>query len=314
MIILRFTHLFGPGCWQWVAFGFGLLLVVGSVQAQELEPRAYSPSPTGYNIVVVADTYSTGDVTFDPSLPVTDAKANINLSALGYVRTLGLAGRSASAGFVLPYVRGDLDGNYLNEPTSVYRSGVGDPRLRLAVNLMGAPAMTPEEFVKRQPATLLGASLAISAPLGQYDPAKLVNIGTNRWGIKPELGLSRAFGRWTLEGVAGAWFYTDNTDFKNGKTRSQEPISSLQWHVIYTFRPRMWLALDANYFYGGRTSIDGKENNDVQRNSRMGVTFALPITREQSLKFAYSQGAITNIGANFKSFGVAWQCAWRDRR
>jgi hypothetical protein len=308
-----FPRLFAQVCRRWVAGGFILLLVAGSAQAQELEPRAYSPSPTGYNIVVVTDTYSYGDVTFDPSLPVSDAVAHINLSALGYLRTLDVAGRSASAAFALPYARGDLDGLYLGEPTSVYRSGIGDPRLRFVLNVMGGPAMTPKEFAARQPATLIGVSLVVSVPLGQYDSSKLVNIGANRWGFKPEVGISRAFGRWTLEGAAGAWIYTDNTDFKNGKTRSQDPVTSLQWHVIYTLRPRMWVALDANYFSGGQTSVDGRKGNDVQRNSRMGATFALPITKEQSLKFAYSQGAITNIGADFKSFGIAWQCAWRDK-
>jgi Putative MetA-pathway of phenol degradation len=298
-------------CARWLARGL-ILVTVGSASAQELEPRSYAPSPTGFNILVVADTYSDGAITFDPSLPITDATAHIQAAALGYVRTMGVAGRSGSLGFFLPYARGHLDGLYLGEPQALYRSGLGDPRVRFALNLYGAPAMTPKEFASYQPTTIIGASLVISAPLGQYDPGKLINIGTNRWAFKPELGFSRTLGRWTLEADAGAWLYTDNTDFFGGKTRSQDPIASFQGHVIYTFHPRWWVAFDANYFRGGRTSIDGVPNDDLQRNSRMGVTFALPLARQQSLKLSYSRGAYTNIGGNFASFGIAWQSVWRD--
>lgn len=290
----------------------GALLAAGVVRAQELEPRAYSPSPVGFNIFAVAFTHNTGDLAFDPSLPITDASASINVGALAYVRTLGIAGRSANLGLALPYARGDLEGIYLGAPVAAYRSGLGDPRVRLAVNLRGAPAMTPKEFMARKPgATIIGASLVVSVPTGQYDSTKLVNIGNNRWGFKPEIGLSREFGRWTLEGCAGVWLFTDNTNFYGGKTRSQDPISSLQAHVIYTFKPRMWLAFDANFYNGGRTSINGVAKADLQQNSRAGLTFALPITATQSLKFSYSQGAFTSIGADFKSFGMAWQYVWR---
>jgi len=288
------------------------LVAAGTVRAQELEPRAYSPSPVGFNIVAVVYTNNAGDLNFDPSLPVTDASANINVGALGYVRTLGIVGRSANLGFALPYVRGDVEGRLLGDPVAAHRSGLGDPRLRVAVNLLGAPAMTPKEFMARKPsATIIGTSLVVSVPVGQYDSTKLINLGNHRWGFKPEIGLSRDFGRWTLEADVGVWLFTDNTNFYGGKTRSQEPIGSLQTHVIYTFKPRMWLAFDANFYNGGRTSVDGVPKADLQQNSRAGFTFAVPVTKAHSLKISYSQGAFTSIGADFRSIGVAWQYIWR---
>lgn len=294
---------------RWL-FSFGLLASVVA-HAQELEPGAYSPSPTGFNIVVLADTYNTGDLAFDPAGPISEASAKIHVGALGYVRTLGVAGRSANLGLILPYMRGDLEGLYLGERQAVYRSGLADPRLRFAINLRGAPAMTPKEFAANRPTTILGASLQVSGPLGQYDPSKLINIGTNRWAFKPEVGYSRVFGRWTLEGAAGVWLFTDNTDFYGGKTKAQDPLGSVQVHAIYTIKPRMWVAFDANYFTGGETSINGGPKTGLQRNSRIGVTFALPVSEKQSLKFTCSRGAVTNIGADFTSIGVAWQYVWR---
>jgi len=295
----------------WLVVGLGLL-AAGAGRAQELEPGAYAPSPIGFNILVAADVFNSGDLTFDPALRITDASARIHLGALGYVRTLGVAGRSANVGLVLPYARGHLEGIYLGQRQELYRSGLADPRLRFAVNLCGSPAVGPKEFAAHRGRTILGASLLVSAPLGQYDPVKLINIGMNRWAFKPELGFSQALGRWTLEAAAGAWLFGDNRNFAGGKTRAQDPLGSFQGHVIYTIRPRLWVALSANCYTGGRSSIDGVPNADLQQNSRLGVTVAVPVTRQHSLKFSYSQGAITTVGGDFNSFGIAWQYVWRS--
>lgn len=277
---------------------------------QELEPRAYSPSPINFNIAVTGLAFNSGDLAFDPAGPITDADAEIFGAVFAYVRTLGIAGRSASLGLSVPYVVGEVRGTVLDEYREASRSEFGDPKFRAAINLYGAPAMTAKEFAAYQPKWNVGASFTISAPLGGYSSDKLVNVGTNRWGFKPELGISRAVGRWTFELQTGIWLYTDNDDYYGGRTRSQEPIGSAQFHVIYTIRPRMWIAYNANYYRGGRTSFGEGKNLDLLSNSRMGLTFAMPVSKQQSLKFSYSRGAFTTIGADFDSVAVAWQYVW----
>ena len=74
--------------------------------------------------------------------------------------------------------------------TEIYRSGLLDSGFRFSVNRKGGPAMDLSEFLSWKEKTIVGASLTITAPTGQYDPTVLVNTGTNRWGIKPEIGLS----------------------------------------------------------------------------------------------------------------------------
>ena len=293
------------------------LLVVGLLGGarafgQELEPGAYSPAPVGMNIAVVAMSYNTGELAFDPSGPIDNAHADIWVTALAYARTLPVAGHSASLSLALPYARGPLEGDFLGQHQNIFRSGVADPRLRFAVNLIGGPALAPKAFATTPMAsTTLGASFVASVPLGQYDSAKLINIGNHRWAIKPELGLRRVLGPWTLEADVGVWFFTDNTDFYHGGRREQAPLGSMQGHVIYTFKPRCWLAFDANWYTGGRTTINGRASQDLQHNSRIGATFALPVDPQHSIKFSFSRGAFTNIGANFNSCGVAWQYIWR---
>ena len=134
----------------------------------------------------------------------------------------------------------------------------------------GAPALTLKEFADWEQDLIIGASFRVVAPWGQYDDTKLVNIGTNRWSFKPEVGLSKAIGPWTFEGTAAATFYTDNNDFFGGKTLSQAPLYSLQGHLIYGFRSGIWASVDATYFVGGRTTVNGVLNSDLQQNWRVG--------------------------------------------
>src|SRR6185436_673573 len=183
----------------WIGMAVWLALPAAAALAQELEPRAYSPNPTGANFVLLAYGHSSGNVVFDPSVPITDVSAHVNAGALFYGRTFGLFGRSASAAVQLPYVWGHIEGNVFEERRDVYRSGLADLRLRLTANLLGGPALPPREFAQRRHRTTLGASVVVVAPTGQYDPEKLINVGTNRWAFKPELGLSCPAGRWFVE-------------------------------------------------------------------------------------------------------------------
>jgi hypothetical protein len=278
--------------------------------AQDMEPRAYSPSPTGANFVVLVYGHTRGEVVFDPSLPFEDVSARVNGATLLYGRTFGLLGRSASVGVGLPYAWGDMEGRVQEEFRSITRSGLADLRVRLTTNLVGGPALARADFAKRPPRTTLGSSLVVVAPTGQYDPAKLVNIGANRWAFKPELGLVHPMGRVVVEGYVGAWVFTTNPDFYGGQRREQDPLLSLQGHASYTFKPRMWLAGNATYYTGGRTTLDGRVNADLQRNSRLGLTFALPFGPRHSLKLAWATGFTTRIGGDFDTLAVGWQYLW----
>ncbi len=277
------------------------------IRAQELEPRAYSVSPKGTSFAVVAFARSSGDLSFDPALPIEDAQATLKTAALAYVYSLDVFGRSANVGFGVPYVWGPLSGTVKGQFTSVHRSGLGDPTVRFAVNLYGAPAMTMEEFARYKQRTNVGASVTVTVPIGQYGPNALVNIGSNRWAAKPEVGVSHRLGRWYLDMYLGTWIFSANNDFFRGNTRTQDPLGSVQFHASYNITRRMWAAFDVTFYTGGRTSVNDVVNADLQRNSRAGGTIAIPIGRRQSVKVSIATGAVTNIGASFTTVGVAYQ-------
>ncbi|MCU0291003.1 MAG: transporter [Thermoanaerobaculaceae bacterium] len=292
-----------------------LLLTAGAatLPAQQLEPRAYSPAPIGTNYFGLGYTYSHGSVLLDPSVPIDNVTAGINGVVPYYGRTFGLGGRLASVSVVAPYAWGSMTGDVMEVQRSITRSGLGDPQLRFATNLLGGPALTLQEYRTHQQGTTLGVSVVVVCPYGQYDPAKLINIGTNRWAFKPELGLSVPAGKWTFEAYAGVWFFTSNDDFYGGQVRKQDPLAAYQAHVVYSFNPRLWAALDFTYYEGGQTTVGGVEMQDRQGNTRGGFTVAVPVSPRHSLKLTWTDGITARIGSKFTTVGVAWQWLWFDR-
>jgi hypothetical protein len=277
---------------------------------QDLEPRTYSNIPVGLNFLIAGYGYSVGGVVTDPSFPLEDGDVQIHSTVLAYARAVDVWGTSGKFDVVLPFAWVSGTATFRGEPREREVSGLADPRLRFSVNLYGAPALSLQEFADYEQDLIIGASLQVSAPLGQYDSSKLLNIGTNRWSIKPELGVSKALGPLTLELDAGVTFYTNNDDFLNGMTLEQDPIYAVQGHLIYNFGAGVWGALDATYYTGGHTTVDGVKGDTLQENIRLGLTVALPVNRHNSIKLYASTGAYSRTGSNFTTGGIAWQFRW----
>jgi hypothetical protein len=290
----------------------GVALASGSSSAQELNPRAYWPSPKGTKVVTFAYQYSTGDILFDPSLPIVGVDSRLNVAQFTYLQTISLFGRTANVQLSVPYSWGTTEGVVADVERSRYISGWADARARLSVNLLGAPTMDGPAFqqLRAQPRPILGVSLQVSAPTGGYEPDRLINLGANRWALKPALGYIHPMSRtWLAEFEVGLWVFDDNDEFL-GTIRGQDPIYSGEFHLVHRVRPGFWFSLDFNYYYGGRTSIDGELNADLQRNSRSGLTLVFPWRRHHAIRAGFSTGTVTTSGGDFDMFGLVYMYAW----
>ena len=285
-------------------------LVASGARAQDIEPRKWSDTPVGVNFLILGYAYTQGGIAFDPSLPINNPHLETSSGGLGFARSLDLWDFSGKFSASAPYTWLSGSADYLGRPVQRTVNGFGNPEFELSVNLYGAPAMGMKDFASYQQDWIVGVALKVSAPAGQYDDTRLVNISTNRWFFRPSLGVSKAAGRWILETTAAATFYTDNTDFYGGSTRSQAPIYSLQGHVIRSFRYGIWASADATYYAGGRSTINGTENNDLQQNWRVGATLALPVNKRNSIKLYASDGVSARTGDSYKLYGIAWQYRW----
>jgi hypothetical protein len=236
-------------------------------------------------------------------------EATVGTFSPGVVHSFGLLGKTAQVSAALPYAWGEASATISGVPKSTSRSGFGDMRLRFSWLLLGSPAASLSEVAKSPRKTIIGTSISIVTPTGQYFPEKLINLGTSRWAFKPELGISQPVGeRWLIDFYTGVWMFTRNDSFYPGSSvRTQDPLVAFQGHVSYNIKPLLWVAFDCTFYSGGQSSIDGIESDDRQSNSRIGATMVLPVAKRHSVKFAYSTGAIVRSGADFSTFSAGWQ-------
>lgn len=280
--------------------------------AQDLDPRAYMRLPIATTTVFSGFAFSHGGVVTDPTLPIDNIKARVQALSFGVSRTFSFLGNTSQILVAIPYSWAQVSGDVGEQYTEITRSGMADTRLRFSTLLIGGKAGTLQEIVQAPKKTILGLGLNVVVPTGQFFSEKLINLGTNRWAFRPELALSQPLGeRWLVDVYSGLWLFTNNNSFFPGTSvRSQEPMGAFQTHISYNINPILWVAFDATYYVGGRSSIDNTFRDDRQENSRLGITAVIPTGKTTSLKFAASTGAVVRIGQDFTTYSVGWQKTW----
>jgi hypothetical protein len=278
-----------------------------SAFSQDLEPRAYANVPTGMNVLAIGYGYNTGNVLTDPSLPIKDFVINTQILALNYIHSFGLASKLARVQVSLPMA--DMQGHVTqnDELITGSRTGFADMRIRFGVNLTGSPALKGKDFRTYQQKAIFGVSLVTSVPVGLYYSDKKINLGANRWGFKPEIGVSKRFKHVYAEAYVGTWFYTQNTNYFGGNNLKQKPTLSLQAHASYYFKNQIWFGFNTNWYKVGEVAINDVYTGDTQKDWRLGGTFSVPLTKSQSLRLQYHTGVYADLGLNYDSLTLAYQ-------
>ena len=283
------------------------MLAPSLLDAQDVQPRVYAPAPTGANLFTMAYAYSSGAMLFDRTIPIENAQASIHSFTAAYSRSTGLFGKAGRFDVAVPLVTGYWEGEVLRETQSTSRFGMGDPVIRYALFISGAPALSPEEFGGFMPKTIVGVTMRMTVPLGQYNRSKLVNLGSNRWVFSPQIGLWRLMGHFTFEAYAGVWFFTDNKEFLGSQVRSQEPLFTFQLHASYEFRRGLWVAVSSRQSLGGAVIVDDGDRLEPESNNRVGISLSIPVGPGHYIKFLATTGVTATIGNDYDTLGVAWQ-------
>jgi hypothetical protein len=297
-----------------IVAGFVLAAASGRCHGQELEARRWSHLPLGTNIAGGAYSYTSGEIAFDPVLRLDDVEVDIYAGAFKYVRSFELLGKSARVDFWQGYADAEWSGRLNGDPASTRRTGLTDSNVRFAMQLFGAPPMERKEFADYRAAmapceTIVGVGLVMQLPTGHYEEDKLLNIGTNRFTIRPQLGVVHNRGKWSMELTGSAWIFTDNDDFFGNGELENEPLYALAGHVVYTFRPGLWLGGGAGYGWGAESTLNGVEKGDEKGNLVFGVSLGVPITPQWGIKFAYI-GLRSQESVGIDSDTVAVGCAF----
>jgi Putative MetA-pathway of phenol degradation len=284
-----------------------LTIYCTGVNAQDLEPRSYTNVPIDQTFVVVGGVYSDGDLSPTATSPLQDAELTLEAAVVGFAHTFALAGKSAKIDMAATRQCMEGSASFRGEHVEGRRCGYGDPKVRLSWNFYGAPALTLQDYSNWQPGLVIGASLQASVPVGSYSQEYLVNFGANRWMLRPGIGMSWRSGVWHLDLIGSVRFFEDNDDFFEGLKQEQDPVYSMQSHLVYNLRKGRWVSLNLNFFAGGDTKYNGASADNRMENSRFGITWSTPLTRHQSIKLYASTGVITRIGNDADSYGLAWQ-------
>lgn len=282
------------------------VVFVSHTLANDVEPRLYSNVPVGVNFVSLGYANSQGEVTFDSSVPIDDAEGDIDSLVLSYSRGMQIAGKSALLSIALPYVDLGLAGLLYGEPASGRRKGFGDPRIRLAMNFHGAPATKLKDYSSYQQKTIVGASVSVGMPFGRYIDEKLLNIGTNRWNVVAQVGLSHRVKSFTFESAVGVSLFTDNDDVAGDRRLEQDPIGLWRGTLLYHFPTGSWIGTGFVYSNGGRTTLDGVKRDDQQDNWRTGLTFSYPLLRGHNVQLRVTEGLVARTGADFRTYSASY--------
>ncbi len=293
----------------------GIGVVFSSLsQAKELEPRSYINIPVDQNFIALIYAYSDGDVYTAPSLPIQDLTLRIDGPVLGYAHTFGMFGHSAKIDMSIGHACALGKAVFKGENVSRGFCGITDTKIKLNYNFYGAPALTLKNFVKHKKQVVVGTSLQINVPTGDYDTQYVFNIGSNRWYFKPEIGMSIPVGKWEFDFSLGVKFFTDNDKQKNKSNLStlrQDPIYNAQLHIIYDISRGQWIAFDTNYFEGGDTYLNGAKSSVTRGNHRGGLTYSVAINSQHSIKLLANTGVTTRLGNKSDALGIGWSYRWQ---
>jgi hypothetical protein len=286
-----------------------------SCKAQDLQPRRWNHLPIDTDFFGGGHVYTNADVTVDPVLLLDDVTAELQAFPLKYIHTIELAGKSARVDWLQAYQVGRWNGLIDGIPTSVDREGWSDMSVRFAINLIGAPPLSGAEFAEyrqsQEMETIVGLGLEVQLPTGQYFNDKLVNLGTNRFTFRPQLGVVHRRGSWTGEATVASWFYTDNDEFFNGNYLQQDPIHTLQGSIDYTFRSGIWIGTGLAGGVGGKSVLNGFRKNDPRDAVLWGLAIGYPISKQVVGQCAYlSQRTLTSIGVDSDTLLTTFSMSW----
>ena len=296
----------GHGARAAVLAGLSLLVPV-KLQGQDVQPRVYAPAPVGITALALGYAFSHGAVLFDKTIPIENASGDIHSITAAASRSFGVFGMAGRADVAVPFVIGHWEGEVDRTLQSTSRTGFGDPVLRFTVFFAGAPALRRNEFAGFRPKTIVGATLRLGVPLGQYDPSRLVNLSSHRWTISPQLGVSHLAGQFFLEANAGIWLFTTNGAFLGTSTQSQDPLFTVQAHVVYRFPRGVWLAASSRQSLGGAVQVDGGEALAMEANNRIGITLGVPLGHRYTLRLAATTGLTATVGNDYTTVALGWQ-------
>lgn len=248
----------------------------------------------------------------DTALPIDGLSLNANVYIARFARSFALGGRNAAVQILQPYA--DLEASFDNGQFfsgTQKNGGRGDTQLIFASNIFGGPALTAEEFATWKPGTFLSGAVTLITPTGDYDKKQIINIGANRWVVKPELAFGTPIGPTWLEFNTYVSLFGKNDDYLVDNKLEQKPLYAIEGHYSYTINRALWVSLDTTYSTGGETKINGTNQDNKQENVLAGASMGFMLTPQFGGLVAYSDTVSERTGSpDVNTWTVRLQYVW----
>lgn len=297
---------------RFAGIGLVLLCFPCSLDAQFTDPRAYDSAPVGANQLELGYVYARADASVDTSLVVAGAELNLNQGTIDYSRYFSLMRRVAWVEATLPFAR--LGGSVTGSNISGSTIGLGDSSYELSILLKGAPALSAAQFANYKPATIVGLSLTVTAPTGQYDADRILNLGSDRWAFKPEVALAHPFGpgqKWEFDAYGNAYLFTDNRAYHRVEILGQRPLAGIEGHISYSFTPRISASFDTRFSFAGETFVNGVSQSNPQQNLILGSELTVtPGSQNNYLVLEFGKAVVHRNGPAYAGIGVRYVFSW----
>jgi len=282
-----------------------------ALYAQFTDPRTYTLAPVGISQLEVDYIHAEADASIDASIEVAGAHFEQNQAVVSCTHNFSMLSHLAWIKLGVPYatVSGSIAGTSISGSTT----GAGDSSLQFTTLLKGGRALSAAEFAAYQPAPTVGLSVTITAPTGEYDAEKLLNLGSHRWSLKPELALSYPFGpdqSWVADAYVNVYFFTDNTAYHGVEVLRQEPLPGIEAHLSHDFTPRLWASLDLRYGFRGETVVDGVNQNDAQESLVAGAEANWSPSPSHSFVFVFAKALVHHNAPSATGVALKYVYTW----
>lgn len=290
-----------------------LTVLVGITHsAQADNARDWQNTPINLNMVFGYYNLIDTNTPIDTSLPIDGLSLNADLYFFRYARSFDLDGRNSAFQIIQPYadVSASFDDARLLNGTK-HNGGMGDTQVVFAHNFFGGPALTAEEFSKWTPETFMSGALWVTVPNGDYDKKRIINIGANRWVVKPEIAFGHPIGPTWLEFNTYVSFYGNNDNYQGNSKLEQRPLYAIEGHYSYSVNRALWVSLDGTYSAGGETCIDGVDQDNEQANTLLGASLGFMLTPQFGGLVAYTDTVSERTGSpDVNTWTLRLQYVW----
>lgn len=192
-------------------------------------------APKDSQILTAYGMFIDGNQALDPGVSSRNIDLEVDIGVFQYTHSFSIFDNACGAFLIAPFGSTEGTFNFSNFSRTGESSGLGDIQFGSVIGLYGSPALEVADYITYDPGFSLGLLGKLTAPTGEYDEDKVINLGANRWGLQVGVPMGYYLGDslldpdlTTFELLPSVFFFGDNSDPFRADETSQGHFSKLR--------------------------------------------------------------------------------------